>query len=462
MPVEGRGLGSRSTSDVTDSREIGVSLLPPEKVEKLQAALHTKAKGSPDYRFYALYDKVYRGDVLAVAYMRCRENDGTAGVDGQTFEDIETYGLYRWLGELAEELRKETYRPQPVRRVFIPKPDGKQRPLGIPCIKDRVVQMAAVLVLEPIFEADLEPEQHAYRPGRSALEAVRQIERHLRTGHTEVVDADLSGYFDSIPHPELMRSLSRRISDGRMLRLIKMWLEAPVEETDKKGNRHRTTRNKDQGMGTPQGAPISPMLSNIYMRRFVKGWKTGGHERRLDAHIVNYADDFVIGCRGTAEEAMSVMRGMMSKLKLTVNETKTRLCRLPEDAFDFLGYTLGRNYDRRTGESYLGPRPSRKKISRLCLEISELTTRRTTLLAVDEQTGRINHKLRGWSNYFRIGTVSGAYRVVDSHVRYRVRRWLCAKFKVRGQGKTRFPDQHLHRKLGLHQLVRTQPQPVRG
>jgi RNA-directed DNA polymerase len=443
---------------VADSREIGVSLAPPPKVGTLQTALHTKAKNSPDYRFYALYDKIYRRDVLGFAYDRCRANGGAPGVDHQSFADIEASGVEPWLDELAEELRSGTYQPQPVRRVSIPKPDGKQRPLGIPCIKDRAVQMAAMLVLEPIFEADLEPEQHAYRPERSALDAVRQVERLLRKGHTEVVDADLSGYFDSIPHAELLKSVSRRISDGRMLRLIKLWLETPVEETDAKGHRHRTTRNKDQGMGTPQGAPISPLLSNIYMRRFVKGWKTGGHERRLAARIVNYADDFVICCRGTAETAMNVMRVMMSKLKLTVNETKTRRCGLPAETFDFLGYTLGRNYDRRTGESYVGARPSRKKVLRLCREISELTTRRTTLLDVAHQIGQINRKLTGWSNYFRVGTVSKAYRVVDSHVRQRVRQWLCAKFKVRGQGRTRFPDHYLHQKLGLYQLQRTKPQ----
>jgi group II intron reverse transcriptase/maturase len=439
---------------VADIQEIGMSLPPPIKVGKLQTALHTKAKNSPGYRFYALYDKLYRQDILKWAFLRCLHNGGAPGVDGQSFADIEAYGEERWLDELTEELRNETYRPRPVRRVYIPKGDGKLRPLGIPCIKDRVVQMAAVLVLEPIFEADLEPEQHAYRAERSALDAVRQVERLLRTGHTEVVDADLSGYFDSIPHAELMKSMSRRISDGRMLRLLKMWLETPVEETDDYGNRRRTTRNKDQGMGTPQGSPISPLLSNIYMRRFVKGWKTGGHEKRLAARIVNYADDFVICCKDTAAEAMTVMRGMMSTLKLTVNETKTRLCRLPDDWFDFLGYTLGRNYDSRTGEPYLGPRPSLKKIDRLCRAIGELTTRRKAGQDVEAQVGKINRKLRGWSSYFRIGTVSKAYRKVNGHACHRVRQWLCAKFKVRGHGRRRFPDQHLYQKLGLYQLQR--------
>jgi hypothetical protein len=196
------------------------------------------------------------------------------------------------------------------------------------------------------------------------------------------------------------------------------------------------------------------MLSNIYMRRFIKGWKTGGHEKRLAASIINYADDFVICCRGTAEEAMTVMRRMMSKLKLTVNETKTRLCRLPEESFDFLGYTQGRNYSCRTGASYLGPRPARKKIDRLCREISELTERRKAWQDVEVLIGRINQKLRGWSGYFRIGTVSKAYRSINSHTRYRVRQWLCAKFKVRGQGEKRFSDQYLHQRLGLYQLQR--------
>jgi RNA-directed DNA polymerase len=229
-----------------------------DPVQKLRAALHDKAKSAPDFRFYSLYDKVYRGEVLEAAYAQCRANGGAPGVDGQTFADIEKYGLKAWLDERTEELRTKRYQPQPVRRVYLPKPDGKQRPLGIPTIRDRVAQTAALLVLEPIFEADLQPEQYAYREERSALAAVQEVHRLLRQGHRAVVDADLSGYFDSIPHAELMLCVARRVSDKAMLHLIKQWLVAPVEESDERGRKQRTTRNKDTKRGTPQGAPLTP------------------------------------------------------------------------------------------------------------------------------------------------------------------------------------------------------------
>ncbi len=436
-----------------ESREIGVSLIPPPKVQKLRATLHAKAKSAPTYRFYALYDKVWRRDVLAFAYGCCFANQGAAGVDSQTFDDIEAYGWERWVDELAEELRTQAYCPQAVRRVYIPKPDGTQRPLGIPTIKDRVVQTAVLVVLEPIFEADLQPEQHAYRPGQSALDAVEKVRTLLRSGHMEVVDADLSGYFDSIPHAELMKSVARRVSDRRVLGLIKTWLETPVEEVDARGRRHRTTHNRDEGRGTPQGAPLSPLLANLYMRRFVLGWKVQGHERRLDAHIVNYADDFVICCRGTADQAMTVVRTMMAKLKLTVNETKTRLCRVPDETFDFLGYTFGRCYSPMTGDSYLGMRPSAKKIQAICAALSEQTRRGWLFLDPADMVSRLNRMLRGWANYFCRGAVVSAYRIVDNHACFRLRQWLGRRERVQGSSRSRYSEPYLRRTYGLVKLV---------
>jgi len=449
--VEGRGLSSRPAQDVEQDQEIGVSLSTPATVRNLQTALHAKAKGSPAYRFYSLYDKVSRMDVLSHAYACCRANKGSAGVDGQTFDDIEAYGVERWLGELAGGLGNKTYRPQAVRRVYIPKANGKQRPLGIPTIRDRVAQMACVLVLDPIFEADMQEEQYAYRSRRSAQEAVQQVRQLVAEGHTEVVDGDLSGYFDGIPHAELMRCVARRVSDGAMLSLIKQWLTAPVEETDERGRGNRTTRNRDQGRGVPQGAPISPLLSNLYMRRFVLGWKVLSHEKRLDAHIVNYADDFVICCRGTAVQAGIAMRGMMKRLKLTVNEDKTHICRLPEETFDFLGYTIGRCYSPRTGRAYMGTIPSKKKVQGLFARLSELSSRRTLLVDAGTLVVQLNRLLVGWANYFSLGPVSKAYRAVDAHVAMRLRRWLCEKHKLSSGGYTRYSDRYLT-ELGLVRL----------
>ena len=426
------------------------NLQTPISVQRLRTALHAKAKGEPEYRFYSLYDKIYRQDVLEQAYRSCKANHGAAGVDGVRFEDIEAYGEDRWLGELAERLRNKDYRPEAVKRVWIPKPNGKLRPLGIPTITDRVVQTAALIVLEPIFEADLQPEQYAYRAERGAQDAVRAVHRLLVTGYQEVVDADLSGYFDSIPHVELMKSVSRRIEDRQVLHLIKQWLEAAVEENDERGYRRRTTANRDTRCGTPQGAPISPLLSNLYMRRFILGWKQSAC--RWSAHIVNYADDFVICCKGQAEEAMEAMREMVGRLKLTVNDDKTHLCRVPQERFDFLGYTFGRCYNHETGRAYIGTRPSKKSIKRMVDSISQETDRCRTLLKAEVVVGRLNRKLRGWANYFCLGPVSPAYRAVDAHVTQRLRRWLCKKHKIRGKGFGRYPDQYLYEQLGLINL----------
>jgi RNA-directed DNA polymerase len=431
-----------------------VSLTTPPKVRQLQRALYAKAKAKPSYRFYALYDKIYRKDVLLWAWSCCRANGGSAGVDGQSFEGIETKGVEAWLEQLAKELKEKTYRPKAVRRVQIPKPDGKQRPLGIPTIKDRVAQMAAVIVLEAIFEADLTEEQYAYRPQRSAHDAINEVHGLLNRGYREVVDADLSSYFDTIPHQELMKSIARRVSDGAMLALIKAWLEMAVEEDDGKGGKRRTTLNKDSGRGTPQGAPISPLLANLYMRCFLLGWKQGGWERKLKARIVNYADDFVILCRGTAEQAQPRMEMMMEKLKLKVNQQKTRICRVPEESFDFLGYTLGQCYRSQTGQAYIGTKPSKKRVARVCEKISQMTQRKWCWKETADLVGELNLVVKGWGNYFRLGSVSKAYRSVDSHVRHRLRQWSCHKHKVRATERDRFRDEYLYEQLGLYRLER--------
>ena len=330
-----------------------MNLTTPEKLRSLRRKLYVKAKAEPDFRFYQLYDKVWREDILHHAYRLARSNKGAPGVDGVSFAMIEAAGLENWLSGIRDELRGKTYRPQPVRRVLIAKPGGGTRPLGIPTIRDRVVQGAVKLVIEPIFEADLDPSAYGYRPKRSAGDATQMVHELLCRGYTDVVDADLSKYFDTIPHGDLLQSVLRRIVDRNVLRLIKLWLRSPVEETGGDGKR-RMSGGKKSRRGVPQGGTLSPLLASLYMNRFLKYWRLSGQGHRLRAEIVNYADDFVILSRGHAREALAWTRQVMGRLGLTLNEAKTSVREARQESFDFLGYSFGPHWFRKDGHWYLG------------------------------------------------------------------------------------------------------------
>jgi RNA-directed DNA polymerase len=434
--------------------------LEPDQVERLRKKLYEKAKREPDFRFYSLYDKVCWTETLTRAYRQAEANAGAAGVDRVRFEDIGSYGVDRWLAELRQELVEERYRPQPVRRVMIPKPGGGEWPLGIPTIRDRVVQTAVVLILEPILEADFEDNVYAYRPERSAHDALAEVRKRLYGGQEHVVDADVTQYFDTIPHADLLQSVARRVADGKILHLLKLWLKSPVEEKDERGNR-RMTGGKKSKRGTPQGGVISPLLANVYINRLLRHWRNTGACERL-GQIVSYADDFVILCasRRQAEASLAQVSRWLEKLGLEIHPTKTRLCHAREEPFDFLGYTFGPTRHWQTGKRFISARPSKKSQKRLKEKVNTLLFRGNPM-PWPELRIRLNRLVTGWAEYFKFGYTAEAYQALRWHIAGRVRRFLTRRHKLpRGTGHFGFDE--VYGKAGvidLHQ-VRLKRSPV--
>jgi len=428
-----------------------VSLKTPDRIRQLQKKLYLKAKQEADYRFYLLYDKLYREDILAHAWQLVREHNGAPGVDGVSCADIEARGVEEWLAGIRKELHEQTYRPDPVRRVMIAKRGGGERPLGIPTVRDRVVQTAAKLVLEPIFEADFEPNAYGYRPERSARDAVQEVHRGLREGYWEVVDADLSRYFDTIPHAELLQSVARRVVDGKLLRLIKLWLKAEVEERDDQGRIHRSGGKRSR-RGTPQGGVISPLLANLYMNRFLKHWRGQGKSQQYRARLINYADDFVVISAGRAAQALKWIERVMVGLKLRLNPAKTSIKDARRERFDFLGYSFGPERLRppRAGW-YVAAWPSKRSLGQLRASVREVLSRSNT-----EPWAKVvvvlNRKLRGWANYFSYGTIWQSYWAADWYVCERVRDFLQRRHKLPTRGTRRFSDQYIYGRLGVLSL----------
>lgn len=413
----------------------------PVKVRKLQRTLYRKAKAEPNYRFWSLYSEVSRSDILNLAMTAVARNGGSPGVDGQTISayNADDQSWVEWRDGLIRELRNKTYRPSPVRRVYIPKADGKLRPLGIPTVKDRVVQAALVLVLLPIFEADFHEHSFAYRPGRNAHQALRKISQAIWRGQREVIDADLSGYFDSIPHDKLLKLVAKRVSDGTVLGLIRAWLRAPIVEENAQTRTRRILPNKQ---GTPQGGVISPLLANLYLDALDKAVNDPVLKGRPT--MIRYADDFVVLCQpGTGQELLRQLQAWLHARGLTLNETKTRLLHAAEADFKFLGFSI-RLRKSPKGRWYVHQEPHPKSCQKFRDSVRELLNHWTLHETVEEVVAALNRKAKGWANYFHHGNSTKAFARMQRFINQRLRRWLWRKSQRRRGRYKAYTDETLH------------------
>jgi group II intron reverse transcriptase/maturase len=422
-------------------------IITPDKVRQLQIALYRKAKAEPKYRFWSLYGEVMRRDVLEAALAAQLHNNGAAGVDGETLAAINATPQTRqqWLDRLKTELKAKTYRASPVRRVMIQKSGGGERPLGIPTVKDRVVQMAVYLVLMPVWEADFHPQSYGFRPKRRAHQAIEAVNQAVRRGHVEIIDADLSKYFDTIPHRGLMKAVAKRVSDGSVLRLIKSWLRAPVVEEDKDGIK-RVIPNR---RGTPQGGVISPLLSNLYLNPLDHGVNETSSGQ---AQMVRYADDFVIACRaGQSRKLLARLKVWLQAKGLTLNEAKTRVVDIHQQGINFLGFNLTWRQSRQ-GRGYLHVEPGQKSRRALRERLGEILNHGTLWRSSSEVVAETNRTLRGWAGYFHYRNSTSVLGILRRYSRDRLRRWLWRKHACRHSLWQYYTDDRLREHYGLYEL----------